>query len=336
MQASKALDIEAAFGVVCIEVPTPFPVGPANVYLIKADPPMLVDAGIRTGEAYETVTNVLREHGYAPADLGAIIITHGHRDHMGLLGRLLDESSAKAYAHPLVSRLGQMDSEFARARRDFYVAIIRGFGVPDELQDEANSLYERFRAFSDAFKLDHEFEDGVEILGLTPYFVPGHAPSDTLLVDHAKGMTYVGDHILQTSNPNPLLRRTVDGKPRAKALVEYRASLRRSRELELGVCLPGHGPPFDDHVSVIDGILSKHDKRTKQVFELVARGLDTPYAVSRSLFPKLPMQNIHLGLSIAVGHLELLEEDGRLKSSHDNGVLRFFLQTPPAEKARIL
>jgi hypothetical protein len=55
----------------------------------------------------------------------------------------------------------------------------------------------------------------------------------------------------------------------------------------------------------------------------VAKGKDTPYRVSKRLFPKLPIQHIHLGLSIAVGHMEALEEQGRLRSYMENGVLHF-------------
>ena len=106
-------------------------------------------------------------------------------------------------------------------------------------------------------------------------------------------------------------------------MVEYIASLRKSRELDLGLCLPGHGEPFDSPTEAIDKILSKLEKRNNTIFKLVERGKDTPYRVSKRLFPKLPIENIHLGLSIAVGHMEVLEEEGRLRRHLDDGVLHF-------------
>jgi glyoxylase-like metal-dependent hydrolase (beta-lactamase superfamily II) len=153
--------------------------------------------------------------------------------------------------------------------------------------------------------------------------VPGHSASDTLFINRSAGYTITGDHILLATNPNPLLRRPEAGQPRAKALVEYQASLRRARQHVHGVCLPGHGTPIADGVAAIDTILHKQATRSDQIRGLLARGLNTPYEISRALFPTLPTPQLHLGLSIAVGHLELLEEAGEVRSGHANGVLRF-------------
>ncbi|MEK7794269.1 MAG: MBL fold metallo-hydrolase [Candidatus Hydrogenedentota bacterium] len=310
-------------GIVAIPLPTHFPVGDVNVFLVKRDPPLLVDTGLRTDETYEKLTAAFKENGYAISDLGGIIVTHGHRDHVGMLGRLAEESGAPVYAHPLVGRQSAAQLADAEGRRLFYVGIMHEFGVPEEVRDQVNSLYDKFQAMSDFFEVDVSFEDGGETLGYRTVFVPGHSASDTLLIDEANGYTFVGDHILTTSNPNPLIRRAENGGPRPKSLVEYQDSLRKGRALDLGLCLPGHGEPFRDHVAVIDGILARQDKRSQQVLKLVTEGHSTPYAVSRILFPNLPLENIHLGLSIAIGHMEVLETRGELAEARDNGALRY-------------
>ncbi len=317
------IDIEAEFGIVPIALPTPFPVGPVIVYLIKSDPPVLLDTGLNGDETYQLLTAALREHGYSLNDLGAIIVTHGHRDHIGLLGRLLREHPVDAYGHPLVRALGRNVDKDPEDRKGFFIGILEEFGVPAEVKLEANSLYERFRAFSEPFELNHVVEDGRTALGHEVVYVPGHSASDTLFINRDEGYFFGGDHILLATNPNPLLRRPEPGQPRAKALVEYQASLRRARTKVFGVCLPGHGPPIEDGVAAIDEILRRQSIRSDQVRGLLAKGLRTPYEVSRSLFPRLPAPHLHLGLSIAVGHLELLEAVGELTSEHVDGVLRF-------------
>ncbi len=319
------VDLEKDFGVVCISLPTPFPVGPVNVFLVKQDPPILIDTGLNGDESYDILVAKLAEHGLKLNDLGAVIVTHGHRDHVGLLGRLLRETEADSYGHPRVRTLGRETDKHPEARKAFYLGILDEFGVPVEIKEKANSLYDRFRAFSEPFELAKVLEDGDSALGFTAYHVPGHSASDTLLVDAASGMTFVGDHILTGTNPNPLLQRPEPGQPRPKSLVLYRQSLARTRNLDLGMCFPGHGEPFEDHVAVVDRILERQERRGQQVLKLLRDGKKTPYEVSRGLFPDLPDPHLHLGLSIAVGHLEVMEECGEAECCQVNGTLEFQL-----------
>jgi glyoxylase-like metal-dependent hydrolase (beta-lactamase superfamily II) len=307
----------------CIPLPTPFPVGPVNVFLSMQDGPVIFDTGMNSAESIELLVKALEEHGVTLKDLRAIVVTHGHRDHMGGLGELEKLTDAPVYAHPLVRDQGLDPTDGGNSRKAFYVTIMREFGVPDDIIEEANSLYARFRKYWDPFTVQHLFADGDEVLGYRVHEVPGHSPSDALFVDTAHGVTVVGDHILRGTNVNPLLRQHKPGEARVKSLVEYRQSLRKSRELDLGICLPGHGDPFDDHVTVIDDILARQDKRSENVLKLVKKGCTTPYALSAKLFPKLENKHLHLGLSMSVGHLEVLEEDGVLQSEHRGGVLHF-------------
>ncbi len=310
-------------GIVTIPLPTNFPVGPVNVYLLKNGPLTLVDTGVTSDESYEALASGMRAEGYAVADLERIIITHGHRDHMGQLGPLMKESGAESYGHPLIRAQGVAGVDDTLARRKFYVGILDEFGVPEEICGNANSLYTKFKRMTEPFEVTHSLNDDETVLDYEIYDMPGHSPSDTLLIDRAREFSIVGDHILTTIIPNPMLRRPENGAVREKALVDYIASLKKSRELDLNLCLPGHGPPFDNPGEVIDKILAKLEKRSETIFKLVAKGKNTPYRVSKRLFPKLQIQHIHLGLSIAVGHMEALEEEGRLRSYVDNGVLHF-------------
>lgn len=323
MATTTAIDIEKEFGIISISLPTNFPVGPVNAFLLKGDFPVLVDTGLRTDESCGVLEEALKEQGLVFGDLGAVIVTHGHRDHMGLLGRILQESDADSYGHPHVEKLGHSQEQEGPARKQFYLNILRDFGMPEETLTQANSLYDKFQAMSEPFTLSHIIEDAGTALDYRVHFVPGHSSSDTLFIDEEKGFTFVGDHILTNTNPNPLLRRALPGKSRAKSLVEYQASLRKSRELDLGVCLPGHGTPFDHHVDVVNRILEKHDIRSEQILNLMRKGVSTPYGISKALFPALPLPNVNLGLSISIGHLELLEEQSVVIRDDVDGVIHY-------------
>ena len=66
-------------------IPTPFMVGRVNCYLIEDDPLTLVDTGPNSGKALDCLERELASHGRRIEDLGRIVITHQHLDHMGLL-----------------------------------------------------------------------------------------------------------------------------------------------------------------------------------------------------------------------------------------------------------
>ncbi|MDQ3013127.1 MAG: MBL fold metallo-hydrolase, partial [Acidobacteriota bacterium] len=80
-------------------LPTPFPVGPINVYLVVEDPLTLVDTGPKTDEALVALRDQLRKLGFAAIDIKRIILTHTHEDHCGLAGTLQRESGARVYVH---------------------------------------------------------------------------------------------------------------------------------------------------------------------------------------------------------------------------------------------
>ena len=86
--------------IVPISLPTPFYIGPVNVYLIPEDPVTLIDTGPKTKEAVDTLRAALRTEGLAVADIRRIVLTHAHEDHCGLARALRDEAkNAEVLVH---------------------------------------------------------------------------------------------------------------------------------------------------------------------------------------------------------------------------------------------
>src|SRR5713226_2177804 len=73
-----------------LSVPTPFPVGPVNVHLIKREPITLIDSGPLTEEAWDALVAGLRVEGLTVRDIQRVLLTHGHHDHFGLAARIAD------------------------------------------------------------------------------------------------------------------------------------------------------------------------------------------------------------------------------------------------------
>src|SRR3979409_252996 len=86
--------------IIPISLPTPFYIGPVNVYLIAEDPITLIDTGPKTNEAAEALRAGLRSAGFLTADIRRIVLTHAHEDHCGLAKSLRDEAkNAEVLVH---------------------------------------------------------------------------------------------------------------------------------------------------------------------------------------------------------------------------------------------
>src|SRR4051812_27822856 len=78
--------------IIPISVPTPFYIGPVNVYLVAEDPVTLIDTGPKTKEAIEALREGLRRARFRVQDIKRIVLTHAHEDHCGLAKSLRDEA----------------------------------------------------------------------------------------------------------------------------------------------------------------------------------------------------------------------------------------------------
>src|SRR5262245_45679680 len=142
-----------------ISVPTPFYVGPVNVYLIEEDPLTLIDAGPRDDASIEALRSGLARLGHKLSDVKRIIISHAHSDHYGLAQLIVEESGATAYIH-------EWDAQWVSAGHDYsaYRKLLAAAGVPRETIDQMEAGYEKFRGFAYPLTRVEKLKDEDEIL----------------------------------------------------------------------------------------------------------------------------------------------------------------------------
>src|SRR5262249_31987548 len=121
-----------------LSIPTPFPVGPVNVYLGEGEPLTLVDTGPKADVSREALEAALAGLGYRIEDLRRLIITHHHADHMGLAAEIVTRSGAAVLAHPYsVPWLTDFAAQQARSR-PFYDKLWTLAGVPAAILVQMN------------------------------------------------------------------------------------------------------------------------------------------------------------------------------------------------------
>ncbi len=307
-----------------ITLPTPFAVGPVNLYLVEGEPLTLIDAGPRTEEALPLLESELRLRGYALSDLQRIIITHTHPDHFGLTKALVDRSGATVWTHPYNGDWFN-DVEAATQRRaQFSLQVFQQAGVPEKAtQAMALNSWRSARMF-EATPVSHWLSDGdrLEMGGATwsVLHTPGHASGHISLYQPATQQMIVGDHLLKHISSNPLLEAPrVVGTAREKSLVQYIESMQRVAQMDVSEALPGHGENITDHRSLIANRLRFHDERMERIAQMLNGSERTAYELMQQLFPRLSDFEIFLGLSEVIGHLDLLELHGRVAQLPRNG-----------------
>jgi glyoxylase-like metal-dependent hydrolase (beta-lactamase superfamily II) len=309
-----------------LSLPTPFPVGPVNVYLAEGEPLTLIDTGPHHAPTREALASALAETGRRIEEIERIIITHAHADHYGLAAELAQKSGAEIVTHvdsPLRSNDGSGLRQMA-----FYGQMMRWSGVPVKRILKLAGIGRGMSHYAKRIRPDRSLTDGDSLrLGEEDWRVlhtPGHTGDLICLYQSRRQLLISSDHLLQDVSSNPTVEPPPPGETeRPRRLVEYMAQLRRVAQLEVALALPGHGPPITDHRALIQERLAFHEKRARRILEILEEEPLTIHEIVEVLFPNLDLVNYFLALSEVIGHLQWLEVKGWISHTERFGVARW-------------
>jgi glyoxylase-like metal-dependent hydrolase (beta-lactamase superfamily II) len=301
--------------IIPISLPTPFYVGPVNVYLIAEDPITIIDTGPKTKEAVTALREGLRNLGFRVSDIRRIVLTHAHEDHCGLARSIRDEAkNAEVLVHEWETGHRHSRLEYEEHR----VLLVRA-GVPDADIRSLRRMYEGVRQYADSFE-DHEhgplwdnaeieFESG----SLRIVHTPGHTPGSCSFVREADRTIIAGDCVLKRITPNPVLSPDpLDPKKRFPSLAEYLVSLARLRTFAPTMVYGGHGEPVQDYDELFNRYIRAIQDRQANVIRLVGKDGATAWDVAQKMFPGTDDVHRFLAVSEAVAHLDLAYTEGKL------------------------
>lgn len=329
-----------------IVLPTPWQVGPVQVYVIDRDPLTLIDTGVKTPESRAQLEAALATLGHRPGAVRRVLLTHYHGDHLGQVESIRGAGPGlEVCAH--VDEVAMIEG-FSPERNEQiaeHTALFRDHGVDERTNDErAAWLRERIATepvLCEATRVDRVLRDAdrVEFDGfeLQVRHVPGHTAGHVVYEHAESGTQLTGDHVMGNAVPSTTSYYTsslpdpgdpLGRRPRFRGLPSYLESLRRLRRLSVRTLLPSHGGVLTRGERAIDEALLFYDVRIQRIERglrtLAAMGQEvTAWDLFRALFPKAhPVTGMRNRMLMVIGALDVLEDRGQCVSRRrDDGVL---------------
>jgi glyoxylase-like metal-dependent hydrolase (beta-lactamase superfamily II) len=321
-------------------------VGPVQIYVVEGDPLTLIDTGVRTRESREALEASLDALGYAVDEVGRIVLTHYHADHLGQAESIRRAGAdCEVWAHEVEAPVVESFSVERDENLEPTNALFREYGVPEDLLERQS---ERIRAYlrdtpalCEATRVDRLLRSGDRIpfkeFELEVIHAPGHTAGHQLLHEPGSGTLVTGDHIMGSAVPytdnyyldgppdpaDPLARR-----PRFKGLPAYVRSVRRLRQQSFRTILPAHGGVLARPQRALEDALLFYEVRIQRMERglrnLAAMGQAvTGWELWKALFPKAdPLDQMRTRMLMVIGALDVLEEQGSCDTARrDDGVL---------------
>lgn len=309
---------EVAEGVYQLKVPVPFPLVFVSVYLVEGDEGWtIIDTGYDYLEGREVWESEVRQVGLdLDRDVGRIVVTHFHPDHLGLARWLQERSGAPVY---------MLEGEIHHSREiwnnpghaSFAGHLVRG-GMARALAERAAAqMRAKLSLPGEVLPLQEGEKIELGAGAARVLHAPGHADYQVMLHDEGRKMLFSADHVMLEITPNIGLWPDTKGRP----LARYLESLSGLRGLDADLVLPGHGPLFHDFDGRVDELLLHHEERLDLMHRALGDEPRTPFSVSRELFRyTLSLYERCFALAETLAHLEYLVSEGRAERVEDGHV----------------
>lgn len=227
----------------------------------------VIDPGWAEDDDLAVLRGALAAIGRSVDQVGLVVVTHLHADHLGAAAALRRASGARIAMHRLEVEALRREREDAAAND----TDIAGWGVPGDLVDGVVAAWGSGRrlglgrAVEPVADLLVEDGDLLPIVGraVRALWTPGHTDGHLCFVDEGDGLLFTGDHVLPRINSGIGL----GGRTATNPLGDFLSSLARLDGYgDLEVC-PGHEYRFRDVVTRARTLARHREERSRHVAE---------------------------------------------------------------------
>ena len=315
-----------------IEIPLPnSPLKALNAYLIKGrGRSLLIDTGMNRKECLDAMRSCLEK---LDVDLNRtdFFITHLHADHLGLVKRLVTDTTTVYFSRTEASIFNSIVGAIEKRQQAFY-ALLLSNGFPEDELKQALHGHPGYR-YSPKETIDFTGLKEGDIVKAGDYTftcieTPGHSPGHMCLYEKNKKILFSGDHILSDITPNitcwPDLSDTLNA---------YLESLDKVYPLNVDLVLPGHRSLVTDHKKRIRELKAHHDARLNEALYAVQEKDRTAWDVAPHIswdinadsWEAFPSVQKWFAMGETIAHLNKLVSDGKIRRIDENGKVRYTL-----------
>lgn len=320
---------EVAPGVLWLRMPLPFSLDHINLYLLQHEHGwVIVDTGLNTPQSAAVWEQVFVDV-FDNAPVLAVIVTHFHYDHSGMLGWLADRFRCPVYMsqseyQALYVSVPKSDEPHWAVTR-FYQRC----GLTEqEVAGFLPVMQENFYTTQAPASFHRLQENDLLKIGGRRWRVvigSGHSPEHVCLYSEDDQLLIAGDQILPRITSSICVMVT---EPEANPLGDWLASLRRFHSLpDSLLVLPAHERPFHGLHHRL-GQLQQHHKTHLAALVEAADRPRTVAELREVLFPKVRNSfDLLMAIGETLAHINFLRDEGVLTRSLDQEAWRFSLSS---------
>ena len=305
-------------------VPTKMSLHTFNFYLVEtAGKLLLIDAGVESDKCWNIFQDVLAAHDYSVEDIDAIILTHHHEDHIGLVNRIRTIKDIPLYAHEKGFNRLQRDPIFLEKRIELYAETFQEMGCGKEAEIEIFRM-KKARIENESQTIHGEIlplRGGDNLFGFQVIETPGHALDHIMLYHEPSQAAFIGDQFIEHSSTNALIDLDGDGS-RTLSLLIYEASLRHLLTIPMSIAYAGHGNIMENPHEVITKHLQRIERKSNKVVQLLAEE-KTVAKLAREMYGDKYETLFSLVMSDVIGHIDRLEQTGNISKTYRDGVFYY-------------